>query len=153
MLRVDVDAFDAHLRRAESLAGAEALAEYGRAFALYRDDFLRTEPFEWAEVYRREYRRRFIEAAHKAARLAVACRDDQKAIEFYGGILARESIEEEAARSLMRCYAKAGDVNGVRKVYKTLCESLRRELEDDKAEPMPDTIDLFEELARGPTEA
>jgi len=38
----------------------------------------------------------------------------------------------------------------VRKVYRVLCESLRRELEDDKAEPLPETMAVFRELARQP---
>jgi two-component SAPR family response regulator len=46
---VDVDAFDAHLRRAEALEGLEALAEYERALSLYQSDFLGNEPYEWAE--------------------------------------------------------------------------------------------------------
>lgn len=43
----------------------------------------------------------------------------------------------------MRSHARLGDVNGVRKVYKVLTESLRRELEDGKAEPLPDTAVLL----------
>jgi len=46
----------------------------------------------------------------------------------------------------MRCYAKLGDISGVRKAYKVLCESLRRELEDEKAEPLPGTTALYREL-------
>lgn len=153
MFRVDVDAFDAHLRRAESLEGSEALVEYERALALYQGDFLGNEPYEWAEAYRREYQRRFIDAAHRAAKLAVDCRDIAKAMEFYKGILARDPIDEEAARGLMRCYAKLGDLNGVRKVYKVLCESLRRELEDDEAEPLPETTAVFHEGMRESTRA
>lgn len=147
LFRVDVDAFDAHLRRAESLDGSEALVEYERALALYRGDFVGNEPYEWAEAYRREYQRRFIDAAHGAAKLALDCRDVARAVEFYKGILVRDPIDEEAARGLMRCYAKLGDLNGVRKVYRVLCESLRRELEDDKAEPLPETTAVFQELA------
>ena len=74
------------------------------------------------------------------------CRDIPKAMEFCRGILARDLMDEEAARGLIRCYAKLGDVNGVRKVYKVLCESLRRELEDENAEPLPGTTALFREL-------
>lgn len=102
MFRIDLDAFDAHLRRAEALAGSEALGEYERALALYRGDFLGNEPYEWAEPYRREYQRRFVDAAHKAAGLAVDCRDVKKAMGFYHAILARDPIDEEAARGLMR---------------------------------------------------
>ena len=69
-------------------------------------------------------------------------------MEFYAAILARDPMDEEAARGLMRCYAKLGDVNGVRKVHKVLTESLRRELEDEKAEPLPETAALLQELMR-----
>jgi two-component SAPR family response regulator len=134
---VDVDAFDAHLRRAEALEGLEALAEYERALAFYQGDFLGNEPFEWAEAYRREYQRRFLAATHQAARLAVESRDVEKAMELYRAILAGDPIDEEAARGLMRCYSRLGDVNGAPKVYKVLTESLRRELEDEKAQPAP----------------
>lgn len=146
--RAEADAFDAHLRRAESLDGAEALVEYDRALAIYRGDFLGNEPYEWAEPYRREYEHRFIDAAHRAAKLALDCRDANKAMAFYSAILARDPINEEAARGLMRCYDRLGDINGVRKVYKVLMESLRRELEDEKAEPLPETTVLYQELTR-----
>jgi DNA-binding SARP family transcriptional activator len=150
MFRADVDAFDAHLRRAESLSGAEALAEYERALVVYRGDFLAGELYEWADVYRREYQRRFVGAAHKAGNLAIECRDFRRAIGLYEGVLARDAIDEDAARGLMRCYAKLGDSNGVRRVFKVLRESLRRELDDDRAEPLPETTALFQELTKQP---
>ncbi len=148
MFRVDVDAFDAHLRRAETLEGTDALVEYQRALGLYQGDFVGNEPYEWAEAYRREYQRRFIDGSHRAAKLAMDCRDIAKATEFYKAILARDPIDEEAGRGLMRCYAKLGDLNGVRKVYKVLCESLQRELEDENAEPLPETAAVFHEVTR-----
>jgi len=146
MFRADVDAFDAHLQRAESLSGAESLAEYERALAIYRGDFLAGELYEWADVYRREYQRRFVAAAHRGANLAVECRDLRKAMAFFEGILAGDAMDEDAARGLMRCHAKLGDANSVRRVYKALRESLRRELEDEEAEPLPETTALFQEL-------
>jgi DNA-binding SARP family transcriptional activator/LysM repeat protein len=146
LFRVDVDAFEGHLRRAESLVGADALPEYERALALYRGDFLAGEPYEWATAFRQEYQRKFIAAAHAAAKLAIDCRDATKAADFYRAILARDAIDEEAARGLMRRYAKAGDMNGVRRVYKVLADSLRRELDDEKAEPLPETTALLKEL-------
>jgi len=150
LFQADVDSFDAHLRRAESLSGAEALGEYERALAVYRGDFLAGEVYEWADVYLREYQRRFAAAAHKAANLAVECRDFRKAIAFYEGVLGRDAIDEEAARGLMICHVKLGDTNGVRRVYKTLRESLRRELEDEKAEPLPETTAVIESLTKPP---
>ena len=144
--RVDLDAFDAHLRRAETLQGADALVEYDRALAIYKGDFLGSEPYEWADAYRRDYQRRFRAAAHQAGRVALDCRDVKRATEFYRAILDRDPIDEEAARALMRCHAKLGDGNSVRRTFKVLTESLRRELDDEKAEPLPETSGLLREL-------
>ena len=46
----------------------------------------------------------------------------------------------------MRCQAKLGDGNSVRRTFKVLRESLRRELEDGKVEPLPETTALVEQL-------
>jgi two-component SAPR family response regulator len=139
VFRVDVDAFDAHIARAEKLQGYEALVEYERALAIYTGDFMGDEAFEWAEVYRRDYQKRFVTAAHRAARLAFDSRDPKLAIRFYDAILARDPIDEEAARGIMRCHATLGDTNAVRRTYKALTAALRRDLEDDGAEPLPET--------------
>lgn len=148
IFRVDLDAFDAHVRRAETLDGTDALIEYGRALAIYTGDFLGGESYEWADPFRRDYQRRFVTAAHQAGRLALECRDIKKAMEFYQAILDRDPMDEEASRALMRCHSKLGDVNAVRRVYKTLRDSLRRLLEDGNAEPLPETAALLDELTR-----
>lgn len=146
LFRVDVDAFDAHVARAEKLQGYEALVEYERALAIYTGDFMGDEGFEWAEVYRRDYQKRFVTAAHRAARLAFDGRDPKLAICFYDAIVARDPIDEEAVRGIMRCHATLGDTNAVRRTYKALTTALRRELEDDAAEPLPETTKLLESL-------
>jgi two-component SAPR family response regulator len=153
LFRVDADAFEAHLRRAEDLSGQAALVEYERGLAVYKGDFLGNEPYEWASPFRRDYLRRFVEGAQRAARLAFDLRDVQRAAQFYRAILERDPTNEDAARGLMRCYDKLADPNGVRKVYKVLTEALRRELEDENAEPLPDTVALFEELTRKTVQA
>ena len=149
LFRVDVDAFDAHVARAEKLQGYEALVEYERALAIYTGDFLGEEVYEWAEVYRRDYQKRFVTAAHRAARLAFDSRDPKLAIRVYDAILVRDPIDEEAVRGIMRCHAALGDTNAVRRAYKALTTALRRELEDDNSEPLPETTKLLESLAAG----
>ncbi len=153
LFRVDIDAFDAHVARAEKLQGYEALVEYERALAIYAGDFMGDEAFEWAEVYRRDYQKRFVTAAHRAARLAFDSRDSKLAICFYDAILARDPIDEEAVRGIMRCHAALGDTNAVRRAYKTLANALRRELEDDGAEPLPETIGLLDKLIESRAES
>ena len=146
LFRTDVDAFDAHLARAARLQGYEALVEYQRALELCTADFLGNEDYEWAEAYRREYQKRFITAAHRAAKLACELRDPKLALRFYEAILGRDPIDEEAVREAMRCHASMGDRNSAKRQFKRLIEELREALDDDQAEPMPETTKVLQEL-------
>ncbi len=152
LFRTDVDAFDAHLARADRLRGYEALVEYQRALELCTADFLADEDYEWADAYRRDYQKRFVTAAHRAANLACDLRDPKLALRFCDAILQREPIDEEAVREAMRCHTAMGDRNSAKRVYKKLVEDLREALDDEQAEPMPETAKVMEEVA-GPTAA
>ncbi|MGE0600565.1 MAG: BTAD domain-containing putative transcriptional regulator [Dehalococcoidia bacterium] len=146
LFRTDVDAFDAHLARAERLQGYEALVEYQRALELSPADFLADEDYEWADAYRRDYQKRFITAAGRAARLACELRDPKLALRFYDAILQRDPIDEEAVRDAMRCHTAMDDLNSAKRRYKKLVEDLREALDDEQAEPMPATTKVLEEL-------
>ncbi len=146
LFRTDVDAFDAHLARADRLQGYEALVEYQRALELCTADFLADEDYEWADAYRRDYQKRFITAAQRAAKLACDLRDPKLALRFYDAILQRDPIDEEAVREAMRCHTAMGDQNSAKRLYKRLIEDLREALDDEKAEPMPETTKLLTEL-------
>ncbi len=146
LFRTDVDTFDAHLARAERLHGYEALVEYQRALELCTADFLADEDYEWADAYRRDYQKRFIMAANRAAKLACELRDPKLALRFYDAVLQRDPIDEEAVREAMRCHAAMGDRNSTKRLYKKLIEDLREALDDDEAEPMPETTKLLTEL-------
>ncbi len=146
LFRTDVDAFDAHLARADRLQGNEALVEYQRALELCTADFLADEDYEWADAYRRDYQKRFITAAHRAAKLACDRRDPKLALSFYDAILQRDPIDEAAVREAMRCHAAMGDRNSVKRQFKRLVEELREALDDDQAEPMPETTRVLQEL-------
>ena len=147
LFRTDVDAFDAHLARAERLQGYEALVEYQRALELCTADFLADEDYEWAEAYRRDYQKRFITAAHRAGKLACELRDPKLALRVYDAILQRDPIDEDAVREAMRCHAALGDRNSAKRLYKRLIEDLRQALDDDEAEPLPETTKVLEEVA------
>ncbi len=146
LFRTDVDAFDAHLARAERLQGYEALVEYQRALEVCTADFLADEDYEWADAYRRDYQKRFITAAHRAAKLACELRDPKLALRFYDAILQRDPIDEEAVREAMRCHTAMDDKNSAKRRYKKLIEDLREALDDEAAEPMPETTKVLEEL-------
>ncbi len=145
---VDLDSVDASLRRAASLPDAEALDEYERALNLYSGDFLEGEFFTWLDSYRLDYRQRLIEAARRAATIALHGGDVARATAFYQAIFGREPTDEDAARGLIRCFTATGDVNGSRKVFKALTEALRRELDDSHAGPSAETRALLSEVVQ-----
>lgn len=149
LFRIDLTNFDVRLRRAANETGVDALIAYERALALYRGRLFGTEAFDWAGGRRQEYEKRFLAAAHTAARLALQYRDRPRAIRLYQFILSREPLDEEAARGLMTCHAGQGDVTGVRKAYKALVDAIRREFDDPQAEPLPETTVLLRELTQG----
>lgn len=148
LFQFDAGSFMAHLARAEGLTGHDALIEYERGLSLYKGDLLAGERFEWVDVYREEYRKRYVQAAKQAGLVALETRDTGRAITFYQLALSQDAIDEESARGLMQAYAGRADVNGVKKTYRILCEALRQELEDDEARPLPNTEALFQELTR-----
>ena len=66
LFTVDLDAFDAAIRRTADLPAPGALGEYERALGLYAGDFLEWEFFTWLDPYRMDYRRRLLDAARAA---------------------------------------------------------------------------------------
>ncbi len=144
--RVDVDAFDAALRRAASAPAPEALPAYEEACALYRGDFLEDEEFAWAEPIRSALRQRLMEALHRAATIAARTGDRERAAGFYKQILERDPTDEAAVRARMQALADSGDVNAARKTYRALCDALQLELGDPEAGPAAETRALLATL-------
>ena len=115
---------------------------------MYRGEFLEGEPYEWIAPYRRDYAQRAQVIACPAGDAALKSCDWERAKRFYHFALGRDPTDERAVRGLMRCHAGEGDTNGVRKVYRTLTEALRRELgRRDRARR--ETTALLEELTGG----
>lgn len=143
---IDLDAFESSLRRAANAPDVQALDEYDRAFALYRGDFLAELPLSWAEPYQIECRQRLLEAARRAAEIAVRRGEQDRAGRYYQLSLTRDPTDEVAARGRMKLFADMGDINGTRKVYRVLSEAIQQELEDPRAGPSPETRSLLGEL-------
>ena len=151
LFRIDLDEFESALRRAAVLPDVDALAEYERAAALCRGDFLAGEPFPWLDAYRADYRRRAADGASRGAAIAERLGERERAALLYGVVLEQDPTDEVAARGRMRHLAAFRDTNGVRKVFKALTEALQQELDDPRAKPAHDTRELLAELlAREP---
>ncbi|MQA00407.1 MAG: LysM peptidoglycan-binding domain-containing protein [Dehalococcoidia bacterium] len=145
--RVDLDLFEDHLRRAHSAGDAAGLDEIERAVQLYRGEFVQGEPYEWAEAFRVDFAARFAAAARVAGHATLTAGDTERARALFERVLALDATDEEAARGLMRVYAATHNGNGARKVYRALTEALRRELDDEAAEPAAETSKLLTELS------
>src|SRR5690606_21074326 len=87
-----------------------------------------------------------LEAARRAADIAERRGEGVRAASFYRLILNQEPADESAARGWMRHLAASGDINGARKVFKSLAEALQRELEDPRAGPASETREVLAEL-------
>ncbi len=146
LFRIDLDEFESALRRAAALTDVDALAEYERAAALCRGDFLAGEPFPWLDAYRADYRRRAAEGASRGAAIAERLGERERAALLYGVVLEQDPTDEAAARGRMRHLAAFRDTNGVRKVFKALTKALQRELDDPRAAPAQETRELLAEL-------
>ena len=141
LFTVDLDAFDGAIRRTADLPAPDALAQYERALRLHEGEF-----FAWLDSYRMDYRRRLLDAARAAASLAEGMGAPLRAAPFHRAILEREPTDEDAARGLMRCLARSGDVAGARKTYKSLSRALEQELGDAGVRPSAETRALLTEL-------
>lgn len=147
--RVDLDRFDAHVRRALRCGTEEALGECEQALAQYRGELLAGEAYEWLDPHLRDCARRVQVVAHTAGEKALEIRDWERAKRLYDFALARDPTDERAARGLMRAHAGEHDPNGARKVYRALLEALRRELDDAGIEPAPETTALLDAIVAG----
>ena len=146
LFTVDLDAFDAAIRRIADLSAPDALDEYEHALRLYAGELLEGEFFTWLDPYRMDYHRRLLDAARAAASLAESMGAPLRAEPFHRAILEREPTDEDAVRGLMRCLARSGDVAGARKTYTTLSGALEQELGDAGVRPSAETRALLTEL-------
>ena len=128
------------LKRRED--GAAAVLE--RALARFRGDFLDGEPAgDWHLEHRDRLQRLFVDALMELGDLHLSEDRLQKAADSYRRVIARDDLNEDATRALMRCYARVGDRSQALRLYQRFAERLRKELE---AEPEEDTRELYDEI-------
>jgi predicted ATPase/DNA-binding SARP family transcriptional activator len=147
-LEVDVQAFQRLLAQETEPTGA-----LSQAVALYREDFLKglviadTAPFEaWQSEQSEFYRRQFTAALE---RLVAAYEKDGEyalALPYAQRWLALDTLDEAAARAVMRQLAGMGDRRGAIRVYQACQETLREEL---GISPQADTEALYQAILQG----
>jgi predicted ATPase/DNA-binding SARP family transcriptional activator len=138
---VDVDAFEAALCRAESVAADEQRAALRAAISLYTGDLLAAEPeVDWAIERREELRNRWQRAILELARLDMQAGEPLATEAALHAVVAGDRTEEEAHRALIRAYLATGERNKAVRQY----ERCRNALWTDLAiEPSDATRELL----------
>jgi DNA-binding SARP family transcriptional activator len=147
----DVDEFDARYEEGRRLAKEgrteEAAAEYEKAIALYRGDYLVEDLYEdWTMVERERLIDAYIDMLSQLATHYYETGLCQESIRARYGILEKNRSHEESYRLLMRCYARLGLRDRALRQYR-LCKRVLRQ-EYDTA-PSPETEALYGDLLSG----
>jgi predicted ATPase/DNA-binding SARP family transcriptional activator len=146
----DVAEFERDLvaaRRALKRREEGATASLDRAVARFRGDFMDGEPAgDWHLEHRDRLQRLFVDALMELGERHSEEGRNAKAADAYRRVLARDDLNEDATRALMRCYAKAGERAQALRLYQRFSERLRKELD---AEPDEETVEIYEEIKKG----
>jgi predicted ATPase/DNA-binding SARP family transcriptional activator len=143
-LWIDVEAFQAAASKARSSLQA---ADYQAALNLYFGDLLPEDRYaDWADEPRQSLRQEYQSLKLAYAHILEKLGDYAAAIEALHEIHTADPACEEAHVGLMRCYALVGQRQQALRLYQTLKEVLRRELEVD---PSPESTHLYQEILTG----
>ena len=120
-------------RDANAALRARDAARLARAIELYRGDFFANATGgEWHLEHRDRLRELYAKVLSALARATNDADIWQRLVEL-------DTLDEEAARNLMKTLIERGDTAGATRVYKRLVDALRRELD---VEPEPETVAL-----------
>ena len=134
-------------RRAMKRQQDGAADQLAQALERYRGDFVDGEPMgDWHIEHRDRLQRLYVDSLTELGGLFARAGQHARAAEMYRGLLARDELNEEALRALMRCLAEAGDRSQALRAYRRFADRLREELD---AEPESETVRLVERLQAG----
>ncbi|MFC1944705.1 BTAD domain-containing putative transcriptional regulator [Chloroflexota bacterium] len=122
----DFKQFEYHWIQGCQLEQAEeqinAVKEFRAAEALYRGDYLESEPYEdWAILRRESLKDSYLMLLGKLSDYCIATRDYNGAIGYCQKIISRDCCREDAYRRMMICYNRLGNRNRALEWYK-ICE-------------------------------
>ena len=146
---VDAEEFEQHAvagLRLEAEQPAEAMAEYGRAEALYRGHLLEECLYEdWAALDRERLRETYMQVARRLAIGYIERREYSAAIVLCQKELSLDPCDEDAHRRLMHCYDAQGQRHLALRQFEACTEALRK---DFNLTPSPETMALNDVLSR-----
>ncbi|MCX8003832.1 MAG: winged helix-turn-helix domain-containing protein [Burkholderiaceae bacterium] len=150
-VRTDADEFLQPLERARRHEAEQrteaAMSELAAAVALYQTELLAEDRYEgWIDPLRQQLRDACLEALGKLCRFNLQRERYPMCTALCAKILAIDGCNEEAHRTLMRCYARMSQPHLATVQYQNCVRTLRREL---GISPSPETIALYRAIARG----
>jgi len=149
-LWVDVDEFERHVENGRRLEAAgehaDVIAEYERAAALYRGDFLADDPYEeWPVLAREHLRLTYLDLLDRLSRLYFDQGRYAASATLCRRIIGHDNCREDAHRQLIRCYSRQGQPHLALRQFLACATALRSELDLD---PAPATVRLQEAIRR-----
>ena len=136
-----LDVADHALQRGDKLLALKQATE------VYRGDYLRGHPAEWAQQARGEHRAAYVRASVELSMLhcdAMAC--DMAVRSLAHALRADPYLGENYHQDLMSCLSRVEDRYAAVEHYRRFIGFLRDDLNDT---PMPDTVALAERLKTG----
>ncbi len=155
-MKIDADVFEASAKQLQAKIRSHSaqeqqvvhlLDEFDHVLALYGGEFLPEDLYEdWAQRRRDRLRRVHSWLLENAAELALASAKGQRACEYLQALLEHNSTDEQTHCRLMLTYARMGRRGEALNQYQLLHEALK---EDLRANPLPETIELFRNIQAG----
>ena len=138
--RLDVADFESAVAQATSTATLE------KAVALYTGDLLPDCYDDWIIPLRESLRLKFVETLSRLVNLLEHQADYALAIGYARRLLQHDALREESHRTLMRLYARSGDLGSALRVYQNCTTILDQELD---VPPSPATRKLYKTIRTG----
>ena len=143
---IDVDEFDFALAKARVSSNSTTRAEwYERAVALYRGEYLQNMYYEWVFPERRRLVQSYLTALQELTIYYLSIQSPKRAVACIEKAIPLDLLNEDLYCHAMRAYAEIGDRASVARIYSSLQNLLRAEL---NANPLSTTVALYQELQK-----
>lgn len=143
---IDVDDFNMAIANARSTTNNVTAAEwYERAATLVQGEYLQNLYYEWVFPERRRLTQSYLNALQELAAHYLSTHVPKQAAACTEKAIALDPLNEDLYSLSMRAYSIMGERASVARVYAELQSRLRMEL---NANPMPDTVKLYNELMK-----
>lgn len=147
-IRVDVEEFQRHWKKARLLVAREgvagAISEFEKASSIYGGDFMEEDLYEdWTVSERENLKEIYLEILENLSRLYSMDGKPDVAIDLCKSILEKDNCREQVHRRLMLCYHRTGKRDHAIRQFHKCSKIIKTELE---VNPSRETSELYEKI-------